>query len=553
MRICGALVTALIIMSLTACGGGGGGSSASTSAPTPTPTPTPTPSTPIVPPVVALERLSGGAATTEATNQTAFGQSPNVVQSNFAADANFKSGNLIFRGSHDGEGPLLNARTCQGCHTRDGRGAIPPDQNTPMDAMSIRLSLGLANDGGLIPDPNYGLLLQTFGLDSFTGNLSAGLASFNGGAMSAIGEGFGFIDYQTVSGTYDDGTAFELRQPTYKIKDLSYGDFAPGIQYSARVAPQLIGLGLLDAVADSTILERSDPNDSDSNGISGRAATIFDPTTGASRVGRIGAKASVASLLQQTVSAYRADMGVTSSFAQDEDCTQLQISCIQAALSEPNPNLDGVDLSNIELALVEFYVRLLAVPARRGFDQVSETFSDDIVAGRALFFESGCESCHRQTMQTADAAGSVLGQVALNSLSPNAPRINVLSEQTIFPYTDLLLHDMGGSCQAVTPEFADGQACTAANDCIWVQRCEGLADGRPEGDANGAEWRTAPLWGLGLVTTVNEQATFLHDGRARSIEEAILWHGGEAATSQQRFLHLSSQARSELLAFLESL
>ena len=508
----------------------------------------------MVPDVTESERWPGGDASTTLTNEEAFGQSPDATRQDFRADANFKSGNQLFRNSQAGEGPLLNARTCQGCHTRDGRGALPPNADTPMDAMSVGLSIGNEADGTPVGDPNYGTLLHTFGLDSFTGgDREAGLARFEGGGDAAIGEAFAYLEYETVEGAYADGEAYELRRPVLRIRDLAYGGFAEGIRFSARVAPQLIGAGLLGAVPEATLRELADPDDADGNGISGRVSEVVDATTGAGGAGRFGHKASTASPLHQTTAAYRNDMGVTNRFAPEEACAPGQPTCIAAALAEPDRHPGGVDISDVELALVEFYVRLLAVPERRGYDEVSGTWDEQVLRGRTLFFESGCEDCHRHRLETGSAAGSVLGEVDLNTLIGDAEPIEVLSEQVIHPYTDLLLHDMGGSCPDVVRETADGDVCAAGENCIWTLRCEGLADGREVGSASGTEWRTAPLWGLGLVTTVNPRATFLHDGRARTIAEAVLWHDGEAAASREKFRALAADNRAALLTFLESL
>ena len=545
---------ACLLLAVAGCGGGGGPSQTPYSPSSPSQPPTQEPETIAVPEVATTELRPGGDASTTLSNDEAFGQSPEAIQRDFSADANFKSGNQIFRNDHEGEGPLLNARTCQGCHTKDGRGALPQDADTPMDAMSIALSTGVESDGSPRPDPSYGTLLQTFGLASFVGgNLAAGLAKFGGGETQAIGEGFGYVEYETVAGSYADGTAYELRRPVVRVKDLSYGDFGDEVLFSARVAPQLIGLGLLDAVPDAAIRERADPGDEDGDGISGRVSETVDLTTGESALGRFGYKASTASPLHQTVVAYRNDMGVTSRFVTAEPCAETQATCREAALAEPDRYPGGVDISDVELALVEFYVRLLAVPERRGYDEASDTWDEDVLRGRTLFFEMGCETCHTYRLETAVAAGSVLGDVDLNTLRDDAEPIEVLSEQVIHPYTDLLLHDMGGSCEAVRRETADGETCAAGENCIWTQRCEGLADGRPSGAASGTEWRTAPLWGLGLVRTVNPRATFLHDGRARNIAEAILWHGGEATASRDAFRELPADDRDAVLEFLESM
>ena len=542
-----------IAMLAAACGGGGSGGAGPVTQPPPPPPPPPPPVS-VVPDLPAGERFSGGAASTPLTNEDAFGQSPAAIQQDFSEDANFKGGNALFRNDHDGQGPIMNAATCQGCHVRDGRGRVPPDQQTPFDSMFLRLSLGNDADDNAIPDPSYGTQLQTFGLASFIGNdVTAGLSRFGGGATEAIGEAFAFIDYETVNGTFDDGTPYELRNPIYKVRELSYGDFTDGILFSPRVAPQMIGLGLLGAIPESDIEALADPMDEDGDGISGRVNRTVDPTTGQPAIGRFGVKATSASILQQTVGAYRGDIGVTSSLAIEEPCAANQASCVNAALLENDPFPGNVDISDIELALVEFYSRLLAVPERRGYDESTDTWDANVVAGRTLFFESGCGGCHTHSFETGSADGSVLGAIDINVLVPDAPPIEVLSEQTIYPYTDLLLHDMGGSCQPVVREDSTGGFCDVGQNCTWVLRCEGLADNRPDRLADGTEWRTAPLWGLGLVQTVNPNATFLHDGRARTIEEAVLWHGGEAEDSRDAFLGMSAAERAELLAFLESL
>ncbi|MEM9322793.1 MAG: di-heme oxidoredictase family protein [Pseudomonadota bacterium] len=542
----------VLLTSLQACGGGGSGGSGPV---TQGPPPPPPPSDPVVPPLTAAERFSGGAAGTSVnSNNVAFSQAPPGIQSNFTLDANFKGGNAIFRNDNEGQGPLMNASTCQGCHLRDGRGRLPADSDTPFSSIFLRVGLGNDADNNAIPDAIYGTQLQTFGLASFIGNdPTAGLSSFGGGATEAIGEGFGFIEYETIAGTYDDGTPYELRLPTYKVRELSYGDFSAGVQLSPRIAQQMIGLGLLGAIPEADILANEDLNDADGDGISGRANQSFDPTTGQTAVGRYGHKASSASVLQQSADAYRGDLGVTSSVAPEESCGTNQASCTQAALLEPDQFPGDVDVSDLELAFVEFYSRLLAVPDRRGYDAATESWDPQIVEGRTLFFESGCQGCHTQTFTTGVGEGSVLGDIDLNQLVPDAAPIDVLTGQVIYPYTDLLLHDMGGSCQAVTRENADGSACPAGDNCTYVLRCDGLADGRPDGLASGTEWRTPPLWGLGLVQVVTPAATFLHDGRARTIEEAVLWHGGEAEATRNAVLAMPASERAALYAFLESL
>ncbi|MEM9058601.1 MAG: di-heme oxidoredictase family protein, partial [Pseudomonadota bacterium] len=484
---------------------------------------------PTGPPLSPGERFSGGAASTGVFNAQAYSKAPRAIEADFSEDANFKSGNALFRSDHDGLGPVLNAATCQGCHVRDGRGIVPPDAQTPFDSMFLRLSLGNGADDEPLPDPTYGTQLQTFGAAAFDGgDVTAGLSRFGAGATEALGEAFAYIEYAPVPGRYPDGTPYELRQPTYKVRELSYGAFADGIRFSPRIAQQMIGMGLLGAIEADDIRALADPDDRDADGISGRVNEVVDPTTGTRELGRFGYKATSASILQQAVSAYRGDIGVTSRFAPEEPCAPAQTACREAAARERNQYPGAVDISDVELALVEFYSRLLAVPNRRGFDAATQSWDTAVVDGRERFFDAGCASCHTHRFTTGVAEGSVLGSVSFTTLTPDAPPIEVLSNQTIYPYTDLLLHDMGGQCAPVSREDADGGQCAADANCTYVLRCEGLADGRPDRLASGTEWRTAPLWGLGLVQTVSPAATFLHDGRARTIEEAILWHGGEA-------------------------
>ncbi|HEX4981904.1 MAG TPA: di-heme oxidoredictase family protein, partial [Ilumatobacteraceae bacterium] len=254
------------------------------------------------------------------------------------------------------------------------------------------------------------------------------------------------------------------------------------------------GVGLLEALPDDTLLALADPDDADGDGISGRVNRVLDPS-GALVIGRFGWKANVATVEQQTAGAFHGDIGITSRLQPDQDCTDAQPQC-RAAIDGGEPELDDQKLER-----VTFYTRTLAVPARRDVDDA------DISAGARVFDELGCSSCHRPQLSTGDA------------------EVGATANQTIHPYTDLLLHDMGPA----------------------------LADDRPDGEATGSEWRTAPLWGIGLIDDVNDHTRLLHDGRARDVEEAILWHGGEAAAAQGRFRQLDAAARDQLLRFVDSL
>ena len=331
---------------------------------------------------------------------------------------------------------------------------------------------------GLIPEPTYGGQLQDFALP----NQKA--------------EGKINISYTEFPVQFKDGTIVYLRKPNLKITELGYGTMHPDTQFSARVAPPMIGLGLLESIPDSTLLEWSDAEDSNKDGISGKTNKVWDIEKNQFAIGKFGWKAGMPTLMQQNAAAFNGDLGLTSDLFPNENCTQNQSIC------QDMPSGGKPEVSEKILNFVEFYSQHLAVPARRNMAQPS------VKQGEAIFAQSGCESCHKPSVKTA-----------------KRPSLPALSEQTIHPYTDLLLHDMG----------------------------EGLADRRPEYLANGQEWRTAPLWGIGYTKEVNNHTYFLHDGRARNLMEAILWHGGEAEKAKQNVLRLNEKERESLIAFLNSL
>jgi CxxC motif-containing protein (DUF1111 family) len=259
------------------------------------------------------------------------------------------------------------------------------------------------------------------------------------------------------------------------------------------VAPVNFGLGLLEAIPEATILANEDPNDANNDGISGVANRVWDAAAQQTTIGRFGWKAGAPNLIQQTAGAYNGDMGITSPLFPAESCEGDRTDC---ARHEPEVNAATV------LAVAR-YMQTLAVPARRGLDD------RDANSGEMTFYQLGCAACHTPTMKTGTLDG-------VPSIVPN---------EFIHPYTDLLLHDMG-------PD---------------------LADGRPDFQATGREWRTPPLWGIGLVKVVNGHTRFLHDGRAQDLQEAVLWHGGEAKKSRDAFTALTADARRQLIKFLESL
>jgi CxxC motif-containing protein (DUF1111 family) len=309
-------------------------------------------------------------------------------------------------------------------------------------------------------------------------------------------EGRVTIRYKEIEGFFADGKPYSLRTPIYEFSEMSYGPVDEDLLFSPRVAPAMYGLGLLEAIPQSIIQAQSDPHDIDGDGISGRPNWVWDPVAQKRVLGRFGWKANVANLHQQVASAAVGDIGITTSVFPSQNCLPAQTACLSAP-QDSSPELDDIRLSRLVL-----YSRSLAVPAKRNFDK------PEVRKGQRLFVESGCAGCHTPNTKTSPAA--VMPAIA---------------SQDIHPYTDLLLHDMG----------------------------EGLADGRPDFEATGQEWRTPPLWGIGLVHHVNLHRFFLHDGRARGMVEAILWHGGEAQNSQNIFLAMAADDRAALLAFLKSL
>ncbi len=302
------------------------------------------------------------------------------------------------------------------------------------------------------------------------------------------------IRYEEMEGQYADGTTYTLRKPIYRITS-TYIPFPNDSLVSPRIASFVFGIGLLEAIPEETILNLADPDDSNGDGISGRPNWVWSFENQKIALGRIGWKASQPSALQQIARAYNEDISVTNPlYSQESSFGQTQYD-----EQDDDPELDFETLDT-----AAFYVQTLAVPARRNVDDPQAK------RGQELFSEAKCSSYHIPMLKTGQHP------------TRNEP---VLNNQVILPYTDLLLHDMG----------------------------EGLADGRPDFGASGLEWRTPPLWGIGLVKVVNGHTNFLHDGRARNLEEAILWHGGEAEGSKEFFRNLSAEDREALVKFLDSL
>ena len=376
----------------------------------------------------------------------------------------------------DGLGPTMNALSCSSCHSHDGRARPPENAKDPERGLLLRLSI--PGPDGPVAEPAYGDQLQDRSI------------------LGVPPEGRIGIAYRDISGTYPDGTEYSLRGPTYSVEDPAFGPVHPEVMISPRIAPSTIGMGLLEAIPGEDILALADPDDVDNDGISGRANYVWDIRNGKLALGRFGWKANQPTVEQQAAGAFLGDIGITSSLLPDQNCPRAQSDCAQA------PNGGEPELTDDRLEKVTIYTQTLAVPAMRN------TEDDEVKQGARLFVQARCSACHTPRYETGDT----------HPLEP-------LRGQVIYPYTDLLLHDMG----------------------------EGLADHRPDGLASGTEWRTPPLWGIGLVEVVNGHTFFLHDGRARNLEEAILWHGGEAEVSRDNFMGLTLEERNALLKFLGSL
>lgn len=376
-----------------------------------------------------------------------------------------------------GAGPTFNAMGCSECHQRNGRGA-PVAGGPDAHSMVVRLSRrGADAVGGPLPDPVYGDQLQTKGV--------TGVVPMEGAVEVA------WIDSRITLG---DGEVVTLRRPQVTFRDLRFGRMDDDLLSSPRVPPSMVGMGLLDAIADDTILELE--RQSTAAGMHGHANRVWDFARNGAAIGRFGHKASQPTLRQQIAAAFSGDIGVSSDYFPEQNCPGPQQAC-RELMAAGRP-----ELGQMRWNAVEFHLRAAAVPARRDVDD------PEVRRGELLFAQTQCAACHMPALQTADVPG-----------------LPALSRQIIRPYTDLLLHDMG----------------------------DGLADNRPDFKAGGREWRTAPLWGIGLSGTVNGVTTYLHDGRARTLAEAILWHGGEAQDAADRFRAMAKDDRDALVRFLSSL
>ena len=424
--------------------------------------------------------FAGGQTTVFLTSSNSFSTpAPNINGSDLAdhldGDVDFESVFVTAPASiNQGLGTIFNNSSCVSCHPRDGRPSFPANINA-RSGFFLRVSLpGQLENGAPIPVPGFGTQIQ------------------NQAIFGYQPEGKFQVTYTDIVEILSDGTQITLKKPTYSLID-TYIPFPGNALLSPRIGSPVFGLGLLEVITENDILQNQDINDTDGDGISGKANYVFDAVTGTTKIGRFGWKANTATILEQCAGAYNGDMGITS-----------YLKPIETGFGQSNGEDgfgDDPELADHILQRVALYCKTLAVPAPRNI-----TVSN-VRRGAKIFEQLECAKCHIPKMQTGPSA------------------IAALANQTIFPYSDLLLHDMG----------------------------DGLADNRSDFLANGNEWKTRPLWGIGLTNVVNNHTDFLHDGRAKNITEAILWHGGEALNSKNKFKQLSAKDRNDLLNFIYSL
>ncbi len=420
----------------------------------------------------ASRRAGGDLTIFSFTNQSYTLPGPNLegerldlhLAGDAAFDDQFVSAPATVNG---GLGPAFVRNSCAACHTRNGR--------TGGEALLHMSVPGTGEHGNVKPVPGFGTELQNRALFGYRA------------------EGTLTIEEEVRRGQFADGTAYTLRDREPRIDD-PYTEVPDNILTSLRMPRPVFGLGLLEAVPDATLRDLADEQAAARDGITGEINRVWNAATQQMDVGRFGWKATQPTLLQQNADAYNLDMGVTNPMFSTEPTAG------QPGFDDGRDDDPEIPRQTLEEAT--FYVQPLAVPARRNLDDPA------VRRGEQLFDRLGCATCHRPQLRTGTLA--------------NVPEVE---NQTIYPYTDLLIHDMG----------------------------PGLADDRPIFDASGREWRTPPLWGIGLSKLVNPEAGFLHDGRARTLTEAILWHGGEAESTKQSFKRLSKDERDALIAFLRSL
>ncbi|MDP2094634.1 MAG: di-heme oxidoredictase family protein [Hydrogenophaga sp.] len=463
-----------------------------------------------------LGEKAGGQGTVYATGRQSF--SFPLANLDDAEQTRFVIGNSFFKRNwvespssttaRDGLGPHFIARSCAGCHAMDGRGAPPDWKKTlgpePDNTVSLLIRLSVPGTpephAGVKPEPVYG-------------------DQFNNAAVQGVKpEGHVEIHSTPIRGRFADSTRYTLHKPEYKLTQLGYGPMAKDVMISPRIAPQVIGLGLIEAIPESEILRNAREQAAAPGPIKGMPNRVWDAFAQQEVIGRFGWKANTGSVAHQSAGAFNGDMGITSSVFWQEACTPAQKDCLAAPhgggqrtgrdglMPASQARADQPEIDDETLGHVIFYTATLAPPARR------KPNDPQVLRGQALFHQAQCATCHRPSYTTGE---------------PPFPRFTSrqVRGQRIWPYTDLLLHDMG-------PD---------------------LADGRPDFLANGRQWKTPPLWGIGLFKDVNGHQRLLHDGRANGVLDAVLWHGGEAQGAQEQVLKFSPRDRDALVAFVNSL
>lgn len=457
------------------------------------------------PPLLSSESLPGGAATLLSQAVVVFdapvANLPPELKSSFYAGKALAEQPWVkaptATTARDGLGPLYNARSCMSCHINGGRGRMPQAPDELLTQGVLRLSMvgekSFVQELGVAPHPVLGDQLQT---QSVALSHQLRHVSFNSSAMEVQPEAYIYLRWQDQSFTFPDGELQALRYPQVFIENNSIELQHSEVLTSLRSAPAVLGAGLIEAIPQAAINAIADAQHASDTGISGRVNRVWDPLTQSFQAGRFGWKASRANLAVTVAAAFVNDVGITNPIFPQQPCTEEQLDCLRSSHGSAP---DQVELPQHLLDLVELFTQNLAVPRSRLTPQTQQ--------GREYFYASGCQQCHQPSFVTGEHA------------QPH------LSRQTIWPYSDFLLHDMGDS----------------------------LADGRSDFAASGQEWRTPPLWGIGVSKKVNGIATLLHDGRARNVTEAILWHGGEAQKAKEKFIHLPKQQRRALVQFVESL
>ncbi|CAG9182466.1 hypothetical protein LMG32289_05094 [Cupriavidus pampae] len=440
-----------------------------------------------------------------------------LFHSSFLTGAHVEAGNpTLFDKLANRAGPKFQEAACVQCHTNNGKSS--PGFNLPLNNMVVLTGSADAN-GNVVPDTRFG------------GRIWQGLVTDGGRTWDGRNALLRISSYRNTAGKYPDGSAYTLQTPVYTLTDVNGNTLPMPDRMSVRASPHLVGMGLLEAVPEATLVALAQASATDPDGTLGRVQIVPDAVDARiPRVGRFGWKASSSTVLQQTADALNGDMGVTTSLLPKHFCGRATTGSDCRAADANGPELGDADVD-----LISRYLSLLGVPAQRHFkgqqfngipaptivdqlkqggatitaaQQAESRMQDRVARGGQLFTQARCTSCHAASLTTG-----------------GSHKFAELRNQLIHPYTDLLLHDMG----------------------------QDLADNYPQGSASGSEWRTAPLWGLGLLSSIDPNTRYLHDGRARTIEEAILWHGGQGAPARDRFKALSADDRQQLIDFVKSL